>query len=268
MLNNRKIRIILIFSIIAVLAFVILNGRSDEVIEENLEPEQVYGKVVVSTQDLIAREVITDEMVTEIDYPVELIHPNAAKTKDQVVGLIPVHEVSIGDILMTNEIVSKENGGLTFKLEKDEVSKTVPVSEINAGAGLIQVGDEVNVLGLFDDSLVGEKLSEFTLADLRVIAIGKEMTEGAIVKEGENYSTITLALQPEQAIILSWAENWGSIELLPKSAYNNEISDLVDGVTAETLFGKYDSFKTKQYISELKERIEIQELVDKANENK
>lgn len=144
-------------------------------------------------------------------------YPNTAVTDiNEIKGKITPAELVPGQILVSNQFVEPSVAATSFggtELKPGEVAITVSLSGANAVAGLIQPGDMVDLMGVFQPSdksgnpLPGGKqvqYAHFFYQNVRVIAVGTQaaptpgqtQTTAAPTSGGGLY---TLALPPEAA---------------------------------------------------------------------
>jgi pilus assembly protein CpaB len=136
-----------------------------------------------------------------------------------------------------------DHGFLAAVLAPGMRATTVGVDAISGAAGLIWPGDHVDVLltqTLDDPSVpVGQRIAaELVLRDVRVIATGQQLVQGA-VNSGTSTNTappsattVTLEVTPEQAQICAVATRLGSLSLVVHSSETAPVSTQTPAQTA------------------------------------
>lgn len=270
-MNKRVLLIVVLVAVIGMFAVLLLTrGSGDDVTGET---EQVattnvsnYSEVVVVAQDIPARTEITGEMIKIESRPTEYIHPMAITNIDDALKMISLVPISAGEEVLQTKVADPDTNFLSYKLEEGHVAFTVPVSDLSAAAGMIRVGDEVHVLGNFPEGVAGEELSQFVLFDLKVLAIGKNMSINAMAGE-EGLSNMTLEVTAEEATMLAYASNAGTLTYILKSVLDKaDAEDFMLYVNDETFFGDIESFENAQYIEQLTKAIELRSLEKELDE--
>jgi len=210
-------------------------------------PRVQMGNVVTTRQDIAPRVQILPEMLQVVQMPSEFIHPLAVMSLDDAVNMLTLVPVNSGVQLLRTAIADPNTDFLSYRLNEGHVAFTVPVSDITSAGGMIRVGDQVNVMGLFAEDVAGEALSKFFLYDINVIAVGRDLAMNASAP-AEGFSSMTLEVTPESAQKLAWAQNHGTITFVLKSAMDGEASEILEAVTAESLFGGRQDFRDLEYL--------------------
>jgi pilus assembly protein CpaB len=119
---------------------------------------------------------------------------------------------------------------------------TVGVDAISGAAGLIWPGDHVDVLltQTLDDPTVpiGQRIAaELVLTDVRVIATGQQLVQGAVNNGGNaapppSATTVTLEVTPEEAERCAVAARLGSLSLVVHSSEAGPVSAQTPAETA------------------------------------
>lgn len=263
-MNKRVLLIIALVAVIAIFAVMLLlrGGSSGE--EFAIETETTttvsnYSEVVVVATDIPARTEITGSMIKIESRPTEYIHPMAITNIEDALEMISLVPISAGEEVLQTKVADPDTNFLSYKLEEGHVAFTVPVSDLSAAAGMVRVGDEVHVLGNFPENISGEEMAQFVLFDLKVLAIGKNMSINAMAGE-DGLSNMTLEVTTEEATKLAYASNSGTLTYILKSVLDKEDADAyLESITAETFFGDKEAFQDAKYIQQLQKALELRQ---------
>jgi pilus assembly protein CpaB len=189
------------------------------------------GNTIVAAKTIPAGTKIEAEMVTATKVPGELVPANGFTDTSQVIGQVTKYEITEKDQITSSKIAPIANGqGLRYVLNDGRQAVGLQVKEGTAVGGLLAPGDRVNVIGTFkikDPSLTGGRYilrTQTILQNVEVLSVGQEHQEPlpagssgdassgvtgqvpADVKQQPGASTITLAVNPEDAQILISAQ--------------------------------------------------------------
>lgn len=171
-------------------------------------------EVVVAVADVPARTAIRAGMLSVVRVPRGMRHQGATDTIGNLVGRITTAPLIAGEqVLLARLHADGERTSLSFMLEEGYRALSVHINERIAVGYLVRPGDFVDVAVSHESaSAAGESRSVILLQNILVLAVGAEtMPFAAAPPEAK---TITLALRPEAAERLIWAEDHGSIRLM------------------------------------------------------
>ena len=237
----KKITLLAVLAAIlfGILLYGYLDSLEKKVTETEAEsvvlPETV--PVVVAAADIPPFTDITDEMLTMKEFPVNVVPETAARSFEQVVGLQSGGIVVKDTMLFPSAVGTAEEVGasLSYTIPKGMRAMTVIIDYDTGVGGYLTEGDRVDLLQFMntsgsirekEENPDGEETTEKTL-DFLITGNGekREVTSSAvcillenieILKIGEKgfnpdtdgmYSTVTLALTPEQTLDLMNAQN-------------------------------------------------------------
>lgn len=255
--------IVVIFATIA-LTFLVKNaGKNKQAeqanatnIEDTVAVSTQMQKVVVVTQDIAARSVITEEMLDIQEMPAEYIHPMALISTEDALNKLTLIPLNAGEQLLSTKIADPDTDYLSYMLKEGYVAYTVPISELTTNAGMIRVGDKVHVLGEFDAGTAGEDVEHFVLTDLTILALDQNLGLNTSVADG-GYSTMTLELLPEQAQILAWAASHGSLNFILTSVLSDEENTQMRTITGQDVLGEISTYKQLEFINTITRELSV-----------
>lgn len=217
---NKKSLIALTIAILSgLLAFYLLYSTASE-IEKRSTPVQV----LIATDYIPAGTPLNAGMVTKKQVPESFVSPSAIRDLKEISGLVPLVPISSGEQVLSNKFGTGEET-LSLSLNPGYRAFTLSVNETTGVGSLLRPGNHVDVLSRFEGDR--KVVSSFVLQDIKVIAVGQDLSGRASRNgspNGENgaYSTVTLAVTPEQAETLFFLENH-PLRLVLRGANDDEI---------------------------------------------
>lgn len=196
------------------------------------------GIALVAAKDIPPQVPITpaDLLIKEI--PSEYIQPGAVASLDEVMGQIASSPIAAGEQILRTKLLPPGKIGKSLSQITPAGKRAVSVSADNMAsiANLIQPGDYVDVLSLIAlPDTTGTKSSEPRLISLfqnvEVLAVGGEFSPQAespsarkeqVKAPGAAGGTVTLALDPQEAVLLSFVQEHGKIKLALRSAQDTQ----------------------------------------------
>lgn len=250
-------------------------------------------KAVVFNSDVVAGTTITDSMVTEIDVPKDT-PGEFYKTKSSVVGERTTANISKGQLIYPNNLMSS----MSVKSASDDnsgfVTTTIKIPDDNALGGMLTAGDtvdisvvpkdgEVNNLAKalpgfsFDTSINGGVY--FILSNVKILdsttavssSNGTTMSatekndNGSTAKTDANSSYYLISLSYNDYKKLRIAEQYGTLymSLVPKQ--NEENAPLLNEMSANVDGGLTDAQKSKNDNKGTNKTVENKESKDSNN---
>jgi len=187
-------------------------------------------KVAVANARIPARTLITPEMISFKNVPVDFVHGSAVSDPSQVVGYTTRAEIDAGEQVLQTKLVPRESTGATlaYTVPLGMRAVSVPVNEQTGVAGLLNPGDRVDVLGTVDIEIPSKdpnvntiKLTKthLILQNVEVLAVGQNFgAPGG--QQGENKDqkkgaagTVTLAVKADQVQMLVAVADKGKLTL-------------------------------------------------------
>ncbi len=176
--------------------------------------------VVLARQPIPARTKLDREMLVTKKIPRDYAFRGSLTSFDDAVGKITTAPLAEGEPVLKSVLAIEENKtGLAFHIPEGSRAFTISVGEVTGLAGRLEVGDHIDILALLPKGVSGSEneKAKMILENISILAIGRESTGGKNKGKG-GYGSITVALKPEQAAVLSLAQEVGKIEVLLRSA--------------------------------------------------
>jgi pilus assembly protein CpaB len=164
-------------------------------------PADMVG-VVVAKVDIKPRTVIAADMLASREYPKDLVPQGAVLNPSDVVGQTTIAAVPSGAAVLKQQLASKTNSGTSATLDWGKVLVAFPTADPLTAAGLIQIGDHVDILATMNVG-AGEaaRKTQLTVQDLVVVDVlsptkdnvtGKEVRATSLVFEVDHQVALVL----------------------------------------------------------------------------
>lgn len=217
---NRKI--VLLFSVLlAVLAVVLM-----QMYKTNLAKELgVSGKkvaIVVASEKIPAFTEIESSQLQVREYPENFAPPgyHAKALMRDLIGQTTVFDILPGAPILTKDMaLTQRSAQLSTKILKDMRALALPVDKVNSFGGLLRPSDHVDILGTFQKPSSGDVETVTLLQNVTVLAVGGQLGSGRGASDSgkkgrrNRVSTVTVAVTPEEAELLVFAQDRGSLGL-------------------------------------------------------
>lgn len=236
---NKKV---LIIAIVCGLLTVLSMSHYLNSLKQTATKNGAYSEVVIAVNTIPSDVKIKSEMLTLKSLPSEAVHPEAVTSIASIVGGITNAEISKDEQVLKNRVVMENTeAGLAYRIPENMRAMTIPVTEITGVAGYINKGDNIDILVSYKDeeSTSESKATVFTqLQNLKVLAVGNA---AKMMKEDQALpGSLTLLVNPQQAEVLVYALNYGTMSLALRNPVDNKINSL-------TFYNasNFDSYRTR-----------------------
>ena len=217
---------------------------------ENIEANQT--PVLVARKNIEQGAVITPDMLEAEVLPNQYLESGAVKSLDRISGMITVAPIAKGEQITLGKLVYKQAAGnLASLTPAGKRAITINVDNTASLLGMIKAGDYVDVIALLAipvQVVEGKPITQVTsiplFQNVLVLAVGRETGGAGAAQEGRygrpsssegGNPLITLALSPEEANLLSFAEEQGKIRLVLRSPMDAKVEP-TQLATWDTLF--------------------------------
>lgn len=236
-MSNKKVLILAL--ICGLLTAVALNFYLKSVKEaaENIKTR----KVAVALTRIPARTLVTADMISLKNVPVDFIHQSAVTDTAQVVGNTTRAEIEAGEQILQTKLVPKENTGvnLAYSVPLGKRAVSVKVDEQSGVAGLLSPGDRVDVMGTIEGEIynpnpdippIKATKTHLILQNIEVLAVGRNYKASDLQQDNKNsqnqsVSTVTLAVPSDKMQFLVAVIDKGKITLALRSAADKSEED-------------------------------------------
>lgn len=174
--------------------------------------------VVVSSMEIKENTEIKSDMVKIINIAESAVTPNVVTKLEEAVGNIATRDIYTGEQIILQEVAKpgESKQKLSYMIEAGKRAVSVKVDEVSGISGLIEPGNKVDVVVVYDES----STSEIILQDIVVLSTGMKLETEESAKS-QAYETITLSLDTNQILKLRAAEAKGKITMALMSYLEN-----------------------------------------------
>ncbi|PIQ88933.1 MAG: Flp pilus assembly protein CpaB [Candidatus Omnitrophica bacterium CG11_big_fil_rev_8_21_14_0_20_42_13] len=232
---------IIIGVVLAFVSVIIANSyirqREQELIEiarRQAEKQLAIEKVLVASQDIDKGARIEANMVEYAEIPVDYIQPRATDSTERIVDKITLAPIARGEQILLNKLgvpeEIRDTGSLSFRTPPGKRAILIPVDNISSVGGMIKPSDHVDILGVIpqtqevEGQTVTQNITVPLFQNVLVLAVGQE-TESTRTgsKSAGEVNSITVALFPQEAIIVAFVQEQGRLRFTLRSPADKEI---------------------------------------------
>lgn len=224
MTNKKVLLLALIFGLFTALA---VNYYLKSVKEAALDLQT--RRVAVATVRIPARTLVTADMISFKNIPVEYVHSSAVADAAQVVGLTSRAEIEAGEQVLLSKLAPKQSTGTTlaYSVPLGMRAISISVNEQSGVAGLLAPGDRVDVIGTVDIeeqskdpniNTIKHTMTHLILQNIEVLAVGKNylpVNSQSADKQDQSQGpvTVTLAVPADKMQFLVAVTDKGTLTL-------------------------------------------------------
>ena len=215
-----------------------------------------YAQVVAAAVNIPERTVLTAEMLVMKSIPIEVVTAGAIRSIDKAVGLFTDNRMEAGEVLSSTKLYTQgvKNSGMKYLIPEGKRAFTLSVDAVSGVGGFILPGDRIDILAIMTmEKKTGEisaaasagsstggtstvsgaatgaaaqvPTSLIVLQNVEVLAAGANVT---VVENGTkvDYTTITLAVTPQEAVALNLTAASGKLRMVLRSPLDDKIVDI------------------------------------------
>ena len=196
--------------------------------------------VVVARSTIPAHTRITTEMLEMQSLPETALHPEAARSLDQVAGGVSMSMIATGEQVIGSKVVTDEaTASFSYRVPEGMRAIALPASDISSVAGYISPEDKIDIIVTYSDAEIEEYTVTHTkFQNVQVLAAGY-LTEPKDEANQEG-DTLVVAVTPEQAEVLAYAYLKGSFHFTLRAPQDDGVMNL-DGYDSEN----FDTFRER-----------------------
>jgi pilus assembly protein CpaB len=218
--------------------------------------------VLIAGKDIPPQTPITPADISIKEIPAEYIQPGVVTSVEEAIGQIASSPIAAGEQILKTKLLPPGKIGKTLAEITPEGKRavTVAVDNMSSITNLIRPGDHVDVLTLItvpeaanQSAAKGSNPRLISLfQDVEVLAVGGEFapSEVAFASRKEqakpsgaaSSNTVTLALNPQEAVLLSFVQEHGKIKLDLRSSKDTQ-KEVVKSADWDSLFQYLSSGK-------------------------
>jgi len=198
-------------------------------------------RVVTAKQTLPAQTALTADNVELRDASQDALQPNVQTNLNDVVGKVLLVPVATGQQILAPFLANADQPDvkkLADLVPPGKRAMSVTFTELNSAGGLVQPGDSVDVIGVFNKNVLGKDQSMLLLQDVPVLAVAQITTADPTPRQGApagNQPAVPLP-QPQRSGSANAALQTASVTSLPAApAQTRTLTVAVDPEAAERL---------------------------------
>lgn len=182
---------------------------------KNAEPPVEMVEGVAAASNIPANAQITADMLKMSEFPKELGKPDPPASPALVVGKFTVSEIKAGAQILPGSLSDSPND-FSALVPPGMRAVTIALDQVIGVGGFLRRGNRVDVIATYDRS--GDSYTRTVLQDVELLALGSEISynEGSAKTdkmEGKSQPTATLAVMPNEAEKLMFADSEGKLRL-------------------------------------------------------
>lgn len=182
-------------------------------------PEAQRTRVLVANRNIDKGVTVTPDMFTPAMRDRATIDPDSLSDTTTLHGQFALISLPVGAVLTASKIGTPRDLGLSLRLKPGERALSISVDHVKDVSGLVLPGDRVDILA--EGPRINNKIQQAVtlLHGILVLAVGQglESASASPSPDQANASTVTLALNSQQATILMTADQNATIRLALRS---------------------------------------------------
>ena len=236
MKNSNSIIALTVGILCGILAFFLLYQKASDI-----EKKSTPVEILFATRFIPAGNWLKPEMVERRSIPGAFVVPSAIHDVRDVQDMVNLVPISAGEQIMANKFGSGDDS-LALALNNGYRAFTLEVNETSGVGDLLHPGNRVDLLTKVTTGK--REITAFALQDIQVIAVGQKLNGPSNSAKTSNnnsgsgssstYSTVTLAVTPEQAETLMYLEGH-PLRLVLRAPSDDEIVSLSPQSESEVL---------------------------------
>ncbi len=195
-----------------------------------------HTQVATVRETVPSQTLIQSEMLEFIEVPVEYVMPEAVLDPADAVGKMARSDIFPGEQLLAQKLMDRDDqrSGLAVKVEDGKRAVTIPVGLVSSLHGLLNVSDRVDVMVTFgydeeesdpetgDQENKGFVVTSTVIHNTPILAVNARTQRENV--EGEEISTITVMVSPEDAQLIVLATQQGTVQLALRSPDDQSVT--------------------------------------------
>lgn len=218
--------LIIIAIVLSLLAAFLTYSMLKRNVESKKTTPGAMAAVVVAKAAIGPDTEIKEEMLDLVEMPKQAVQADAYRTIKEVVGKKSRQSISAGDQLTKRRFTIPANSGLQVSIPKDKRAVTIAVDEVSSIAGFVKPGQYVDVINVVGRGNNMPTMGKMILQNVLVLGAGQRDMSTSGNNRAEKVSTITLAVNPRDAVKLRVAQQEGgkiSLALRPLKPEEEEV---------------------------------------------
>ncbi|MHB9145147.1 MAG: Flp pilus assembly protein CpaB [Symbiobacteriia bacterium] len=177
--------------------------------------------VVVAARPVPAKTVLAKDMLTTKDYPKALVGRNEVTSLADAVGKATTVPLAQDEVLLRTKLATEDAKiGLAYHIPAGMRALTIAANEQLAVGGFPEPGDLLDIAATFTGP-AGMTASRLILEGIPILAVGQSM-ETTPNGQARVVPSLTVAVTPQQALVIATAEKKAALRYLLRPANKDE----------------------------------------------
>jgi len=194
--------------------------------------------VLVVTKEIPAGMTIDEQSVKTIDYPKEMVPPDAIKSMDDLKDRSAKYQMVSDEIIREVKLAPKGTHALSAIVAPGFRAVAVGIQTSSAVAGFVKPNSHVDIYMTVPARDRSPTFSKVVLKNIKVLAVNTEMMAASDAENrGKVVETVTFELTPEQTQLITLAQRIGTLSLALRGAGDDPADENVKVITESDLLG-------------------------------
>lgn len=194
--------------------------------------------VVVAVKDIPENATITAEMVKTAAVPVDWVISSSYNHMNSVVGKTASAKIMAGEQIVGSRLVevgSSDSGALAYAVTPGMRAITIGINDTSSLKNMIKPADFIDIIAQYqvEKQVINAEgnaevktipEAKLLLQKIKVLAVDRVMQKTG----AEKYTTLTLEVTADQAVLLSFSENTGVLRAILRSPLDTENNNVKD----------------------------------------
>jgi len=185
-----------------------------------------FDLVLVANETIPPRTRVSADMFEEKEFPAGYVHPDAARSAEDISGGITKSEIHSGEQVLQDKIAieGETDDGFAYTISEGKRALSVEVNEVVAVGGLLLPGDHVDIIATLElepeeeqEARGSTSMSKVIIENIRVLAVGQNYDAHSGQAGSVEAQTVTLEVDPEDGPALTMATERGNIRMMLRS---------------------------------------------------
>jgi len=215
--NRRPIIIAAVLTVVAMILINVYTGNRAQQIEEKYKVEM--GTVYIAVDDIPTGTSLTEDLFVQRSKPIESLPESRILTIEEFNGKTNTITIFKDQFLIPDFLEERRVEVLSTIIPHNKRAATIAVNRISGVGGHLVPGDNVDIIGSFDEEIAGYPTSLTLFDNVHILAVGMQTARisAEAAAEGESETAqatnITLSISPQDVKKLVLAENYGELKL-------------------------------------------------------
>jgi pilus assembly protein CpaB len=182
-------------------------------------------QVVVAKEAILKNQRITAAQIEMVSVPEAAVHPSTFKNIADVEGKFSLATIEPSEMILQHRVSHEKEEAqmISRKVQEGYRAVSIGANYVQTVSNLLEPEDYVDVVFSEQEQQTEKKVNtEMVLQKVKVLAVGQRLIESKEADPRVEYSSVTLELKPEQAVMLVNATERGNLHLIVHSRIKKE----------------------------------------------